>query len=100
MDDAPRGRKPASRPRSHKIPTAHTPHQPRANTTRPRVSAGQKPDNWAPAIGLEPITCRLTGVLSHLRPSGPVSDVSPLHPHRGLSEAYRATLAAVPPCTA
>ena len=44
----------------HKIPTAHTPHQPRANTTRPRVSAGQKPDNWAPAIGLEPITCRLT----------------------------------------
>jgi len=54
----------------------------------------------APAIGLEPITCRLTGGLSRREPAGAKNVVSLLHLHKGLSEANKAMLAAVSPCAA
>ena len=48
----------------HKIPTTNWPRQPHAYRNLLRVSAGREPDWKAPAIGLEPITCRLTEGLS------------------------------------
>src|SRR5262245_13735514 len=51
----------------------------------------------APAIGLEPITCRLTEGLSWPGSARPVKFSSPLHLHKGLSGAYADILAVVPP---
>jgi hypothetical protein len=52
----------------------------------------------APAIGLEPITCRLTEGLSWPGSARPAKVSSPLHLHKCLSGAYRVILAVVPPC--
>ena len=59
-----------SRPRSPKSPAPHTSRMPRQHRAQILVfpySAGKQQDSHAPAIGLEPITCRLTEGLSHAR---------------------------------
>ncbi len=52
----------------------------------------------APAIGLEPITCRLTERLSRAWEHRPCEVHQPRHLHKGLSGAYTGILAVVSPC--
>ncbi len=66
----------------------------------PRAFTQVRAHNLAPAIGLEPITCRLTEGLSWAWKHRPCEVDQPRHLHKGLSEACSSILAAVPTCTA
>ena len=75
--------------RSHKIPTANRPHQSHPRRRLLRISADQKPDSYAPAIGLEPSSYRFS---EGLYPPGPrEASISPALRclHKGLSEMVR-----------
>jgi hypothetical protein len=61
--------------------------------------AGERADVLAPAIGLEPITCRLTEGLSWAWGGSALVVLQPRHLYKGLSEACSGILAVVPTYT-
>jgi hypothetical protein len=78
----------------------HNPCRADQSPGRSRVNRTPRsgPYHWAPAIGLEPITCRLTGGLYRRERSATTDHRHALNLHKGSSRAYRARLAGVPTC--
>jgi len=89
-DDTPRDRENDCGARSPQNPHTTYATQDLTSTTRRfsrlRIPAGQKQKWKAPAIGLEPITCRLTEGLSWRGASGAIISVSPCWLHKGFTE--------------